>query len=88
MVISHAGVIFGDHRRSIRDDLIEALLIINLQLVPDIQGLFLVLERIACDSAGGTDGGMLLNEHDGPTIHLLFSPETEPFSVEGGSCEV
>jgi hypothetical protein len=43
---SRLGLIFGDHRRSIRDDLAEALLIIRLHGIPNGQGASDSLDKI------------------------------------------
>jgi hypothetical protein len=43
--LSSLGLVFGDHRRSIQDDLIEALLVVRLPGIPNVPRSSQVLDK-------------------------------------------
>jgi hypothetical protein len=58
------GLIIGDHRRSIRDDVAEVLLIIRLHGIPNGQGASDIVDKVRGDPLGDDPGDWIQDERD------------------------
>jgi hypothetical protein len=82
---SRLGLIFGDHLRSIQDDLVEALLIIKLHRIPTCPASSSVLESVRGDlrpdsvdhPAGDADGAPVPSGLHGDGSQPSSEPEPD-----------
>jgi hypothetical protein len=93
---SRLELVFGDHRRSIQDDLIEPLLLVRLHGISNVPGSSQVLDSLGRDLSTRGDGDQPHDESGagppptqfGGTDTLASQPEPKPARWGEGALEL